>query len=95
MSATTSIFKSNLLAEDENTKMLQMLQALCEHHKLKIASDPEIMREGTGLTRQLAAAHRLIRNSNWRAYDQTGFLWKMVVASKRVFYGKWSLPRAK
>jgi hypothetical protein len=23
--------------------MLQMLQALCEHHKLKIASDPEIM----------------------------------------------------
>lgn len=33
----------NLLAEDENTKMLQMLQALCEHHKLAIACDPEIM----------------------------------------------------
>lgn len=33
----------NLLAEDENTKMLQMLQALCEHHKLAIAIDPEIM----------------------------------------------------
>lgn len=32
----------NLLSEDENTKMLQMLQALCEHHKLKIANDPEI-----------------------------------------------------
>ena len=32
----------NLLAEDENTKMLQMLQALCEHHKLAIANDPEI-----------------------------------------------------
>jgi uncharacterized membrane protein len=32
----------NLLSEDENTKMLQMLRALCEHHKLKIANDPEI-----------------------------------------------------
>ena len=32
----------NLLAEDENTKMLQMLQALCEYHKLPIANDPEI-----------------------------------------------------
>lgn len=32
----------NLLAEDENTKMLQMLQALCKHHKLPIANDPEI-----------------------------------------------------
>jgi uncharacterized membrane protein len=32
----------NLLAEDENTKMLQMLQALCEYHKLAIANDPEI-----------------------------------------------------
>jgi uncharacterized membrane protein len=32
----------NLLAEDENTKMLQMLQALCEHHKLPISKDPEI-----------------------------------------------------
>src|SRR5579859_8119416 len=32
----------NLLSEDENTKMLQMLQAICEHHKLKIARDPEI-----------------------------------------------------
>ena len=32
----------NLLAEDENTKMLQMLQALCESHKLAIAADPEI-----------------------------------------------------
>ena len=33
----------NLLAEDENTKILQMLQALCEHHKLAIAGDPEIV----------------------------------------------------
>ena len=32
----------NLLSEDENTKMLQMLHALCEHHKLNIANDPEI-----------------------------------------------------
>jgi uncharacterized membrane protein len=32
----------NLLSEDENTKMLQMLQALCAHHKLPIANDPEI-----------------------------------------------------
>lgn len=32
----------NLLSEDENTKMLEMLRALCEHHKLKIADDPEI-----------------------------------------------------
>ena len=32
----------NLLSEHENTKMLQMLQALCEHHKLAISADPEI-----------------------------------------------------
>jgi uncharacterized membrane protein len=32
----------NLLSEDENTKMLQMLRALCEHHKLRVANDPEI-----------------------------------------------------
>ena len=32
----------NLLAEDENTKMLQMLQALCDHHKLSAGRDPEI-----------------------------------------------------
>ena len=32
----------NLLAEDENTKMLQMLQAICEYHKLPIGNDPEI-----------------------------------------------------
>ena len=32
----------NLLAEDENTKMLQMLQAICEYHKLPIGDDPEI-----------------------------------------------------
>ena len=32
----------NLLAEDKNTKILQMLQALCEHHKLVIAKHPEI-----------------------------------------------------
>jgi uncharacterized membrane protein len=32
----------NLLSEDENTKMIQMLQALCEHHKLPIGNDPEI-----------------------------------------------------
>jgi uncharacterized membrane protein len=32
----------NLLSEDENTKMLQMLQALCAHHGLEIARDPEV-----------------------------------------------------
>jgi len=32
----------NLLSEEENTKMLRMLRALCEHHKLPIANDPEI-----------------------------------------------------
>jgi uncharacterized membrane protein len=32
----------NLLSEDENTKILQMLQALCEYHKLPIAKDFEI-----------------------------------------------------
>jgi uncharacterized membrane protein len=33
----------NLLSEDENTKMIQMLQALCKHHKLPIGGDPEII----------------------------------------------------
>jgi hypothetical protein len=32
----------NLLAEQESTKMLEMLQSLCEHHKLPIARDPEV-----------------------------------------------------
>ena len=32
----------NLLSEDENTKMLQMLQAICAHHGLAIGKDPEI-----------------------------------------------------
>jgi uncharacterized membrane protein len=32
----------NLLSEDENTKMIQMLQALCAYHKLPIGADPEI-----------------------------------------------------
>ena len=32
----------NLLAEDENTKILQMLQALCLHHNLSIGKDPEV-----------------------------------------------------
>ena len=32
----------NLLSEDEHTKMIEMLQALCLHHKLAIADDPEI-----------------------------------------------------
>jgi uncharacterized membrane protein len=32
----------NLLSEEENTKMLQMLQAICEHHKLAIGNEPEI-----------------------------------------------------
>ena len=31
----------NLLSEEENTKMLQMLQAICAHHKLAIGKDPE------------------------------------------------------
>ena|SRR5436190_11211914 len=32
----------NLLSERENTKMLQMLQAICAHHGLAIGKDPEI-----------------------------------------------------
>src|SRR5258707_7846196 len=32
----------NLLSEEENTKMIRMLHALCKHHKLSIAEDPEI-----------------------------------------------------
>ena len=32
----------NLLAEDENTKIIQMLQAICAHHGLQIAKDPEV-----------------------------------------------------
>jgi uncharacterized membrane protein len=32
----------NLLAEHENSKMLLMLQALCKHHQLIEANDPEV-----------------------------------------------------
>lgn len=32
----------NLLAEHESTKTLQLVQALCEHHGLACARDPEI-----------------------------------------------------
>ncbi len=32
----------NLLSETENTKMLQMLQALCAHQGLAVAKDPEV-----------------------------------------------------
>jgi uncharacterized membrane protein len=32
----------NLLSEEENTKMLQMLQTIYEHHKLAIGKDSEI-----------------------------------------------------
>ena len=32
----------NLLAEQEATKMLEMLQSLCEYHKLAVARDPEV-----------------------------------------------------
>ncbi|HWF07592.1 MAG TPA: DUF1003 domain-containing protein [Bryobacteraceae bacterium] len=32
----------NLLSEDENTKMLRMLQVLCAHHGLDMARDPEV-----------------------------------------------------
>jgi uncharacterized membrane protein len=32
----------NLLSEDENTKLLQMMQALCKHHGLEIGNDDEI-----------------------------------------------------
>lgn len=32
----------NLLAEHESTKALQLLKALCEHHGLHCAEDPEI-----------------------------------------------------
>ena len=32
----------NLLSEGENTKMLEMLQALCAHQGLAIARDPEV-----------------------------------------------------
>lgn len=45
----------NLLSEDENTKMLQMLRALCDHHGLSIAKDKEItdMAEKTQLNQVL------------------------------------------
>ena len=33
----------NLLSEQENTKMLQMLRALCQHHQLPISEDPELV----------------------------------------------------
>jgi len=32
----------NLLAENETTKLLQMMQELCKAHKLAIADDPEL-----------------------------------------------------
>jgi uncharacterized membrane protein len=32
----------NLLAEQESTKMLQMLQSLCRHQGLAVANDPEV-----------------------------------------------------
>lgn len=32
----------NLLSELESTKMLQMLQAICRHHHLEQADDPEV-----------------------------------------------------
>ena len=32
----------NLLAEQESTKMLEMLQSLCRHHKLSVANDLEV-----------------------------------------------------
>ena len=32
----------NLLAEQESTKMLQMLELLCNHHKLAMLPDPEL-----------------------------------------------------
>lgn len=34
----------NLLAEQESTKTLQMLQQLCEYHGLSMAADPEVER---------------------------------------------------
>jgi len=33
----------NLLAEDENTQIIRMLQALCKHHKLSIAEDRDVI----------------------------------------------------
>jgi hypothetical protein len=33
----------NLLAEDENTKLLQMVRALCKDRGLKIGDDPEVV----------------------------------------------------
>lgn len=32
----------NMLSEEENTRMLQMLRALCRHHRLPIGDDSEI-----------------------------------------------------
>jgi len=54
----------NLLAEDENTKMLQMLQALCQHHKLPIGNDPEIktMTERTEVTEVLSELRENLPN---------------------------------
>lgn len=34
--------QTNMLAEHESTKALQLLQALCEHHGLKCAQDSDI-----------------------------------------------------
>ena len=45
----------NLLAEHENTKMLQMLQAICSHHGLAISKDPEVIE----LARRTEPAHVL------------------------------------
>ena len=50
----------NLLAEHEATKMLQLLQALCAHHQLAVAQDPELA-ELLRQTEPLALAHELER----------------------------------
>jgi uncharacterized membrane protein len=54
----------NLLSGDENTKMLQMLQALCVHHNLNIAEDPRL--ESIGWSDQDGRALRLIKAATVR-----------------------------
>jgi len=61
----------NLLSEDENTKMLQMLQAICEHHNLAIGNDPEIraMARKTGSAQE---SDRVPGSRNFPENDEFG-----------------------
>jgi len=62
----------NLLAEDENTKMIQMLQALCRHHRLAIGDDKEIheLAERTEVSEVLADLRTNLPTEDDADYDQ-------------------------